>query len=540
MAGPWEDFKPAPAADKSGPWDDFKINPTGSTLDNLRAGAGKAMVDAVRGGVQLAGDFLTSNPLYSAMLPDKAREVLARNNADIEESRRRDAPLMDTKAGTIGNLAGNVALTLAAPQATTATGAAAVGGILGALQPVAKDESRAVNTAAGAAAGAGAMKLGEFLRNFIGAKLANANQAAAARQAADAERVATLQAARAEGLMVAPGEAPGAGIGARALGGMSNKINLQQAVSQKNAEAVNAIARRELGLAQDTPLNEATLQGVRDIAGKAYEAVQNLRAINWDKQFEKEVNGLARQKLGGVTSNPADGRITQLMDELKSLRQVDGASIVADIKNLREMAKANFKAVDRAGGDVGSQALAQAQMKAADILEGLAERNLSLNKAPASLIQELRDARKLIAKTYTIENAINEGAGNVSAQKLAQALNRGAPLENGLLTAAKFGNAFSKSAQSPEKMGAVPPFTMTDLVTGAVGGTVNPALAGLALVRPAARSVVLSKMMQDSLANPSYAAPTALRAADAVAWSPALRALLPGLGAAGVIPQVQQ
>ena len=209
-------------------------------------------------------------------------------------------------------------------------------------------------------------------------------------------------------------------------------------------------------------------------------------------------------------------------------------------RNLREMAKANFKVVDRAGGDVGSQALAQAQMKAADILEGLAERNLSLNKAPASLIQELRDARKLIAKTYTIENAINEGAGNVSAQKLAQALNRGAPLESGLLTAAKFGNAFSKSAQSPEKMGAVPPFTMTDLVTGALGGTVNPALAGLALVRPAARSVVLSKMMQDSLANPSYAAPTALRAADAVAWSPALRALLPGLGAAGVIPQVQQ
>ena len=98
MAGPWEDFKPAPAVDKSGPWDDFKINPTGSTVDNLRAGAGKAMVDAVRGVVQLAGDFLTSNPLYSAMLPDKAREVLARNNADIEESRRRDAPLMDTKA----------------------------------------------------------------------------------------------------------------------------------------------------------------------------------------------------------------------------------------------------------------------------------------------------------------------------------------------------------------------------------------------------------------------------------------------------------
>jgi hypothetical protein len=141
--------------------------PTGSFVENALAGVGKSIVDTGRGLKQLAQ--MAGNKV--GLVDDS---TLAATQADIDESKRLDAPLMSTGGGLVGNIAGQVgqaiipggAIAKAAPVAGLAARAAAiprVGGLIApaaggaafaGIQPVASDESRATNMALGAAGGA--------------------------------------------------------------------------------------------------------------------------------------------------------------------------------------------------------------------------------------------------------------------------------------------------------------------------------------------------------------------------------------------------
>lgn len=115
-----------------------------SGVDKFRAGMGKAFTDLGRGAKQIIG-----------------------MDTDAEESRKLDAPLMKTGAGLAGNITGNVvpaAATMFIPGVNTYTGAAAVGGAMGALQPTVGDESRLANTAFGAGSGV----VGQGVGNLVG------------------------------------------------------------------------------------------------------------------------------------------------------------------------------------------------------------------------------------------------------------------------------------------------------------------------------------------------------------------------------------
>lgn len=128
------------------------IDPTEgmSGFDKFAAGAGKAMYDVGRGTKQILGMGPTS--------------------AETEEQRRMDAPLMKTGAGIAGNLAGNVAMTLPTlgiPGANSYTGAATLGALASALQPITDGESRGTNAAIGAAGGVAGQAIGNGLARAL-------------------------------------------------------------------------------------------------------------------------------------------------------------------------------------------------------------------------------------------------------------------------------------------------------------------------------------------------------------------------------------
>ena len=117
-----------------------------SGTQKFLAGVGKGMTDLGRGVAQLTG-FMSQQ--------------------EIDEAKKLDAPLMNTGAGTAGNVTGLIATglpTMFAPGANTVTGAAVTGGVMGLLQPVATGESRTTNTLIGGAAGGGGVLAGRFLR----------------------------------------------------------------------------------------------------------------------------------------------------------------------------------------------------------------------------------------------------------------------------------------------------------------------------------------------------------------------------------------
>ena len=118
------------------------------------AGYGKAAADTGRGLSQLVRGL---GPQYAA----SADFFGLPGQSDVDEAKRMDAPLMASGAGMAGNITGNVVNAL--PTVAFGGGlpaAAATGGAMGFVQPVASDESRALNTVVGAGAGAAGNLLG--------------------------------------------------------------------------------------------------------------------------------------------------------------------------------------------------------------------------------------------------------------------------------------------------------------------------------------------------------------------------------------------
>lgn len=116
-----------------------------SGLDKFRAGMGKAFVDVGRGVGQMVG------------LVDRE---------DVAESRKRDAPLMNSGSGLAGNVAGNVAALLPTafiPGAATIPGAAAIGAASGLAQPSTSTGETLRNVGIGGAVAPGAIMAGRGL-----------------------------------------------------------------------------------------------------------------------------------------------------------------------------------------------------------------------------------------------------------------------------------------------------------------------------------------------------------------------------------------
>jgi hypothetical protein len=154
-------------------------------------------------------------------------------------------------------------------------------------------------------------------------------------------------------------------------------------------------------------------------------------------------------------------------------------------------------------------AKAKAYKATATELENSLE-NYAKEMGKADLVPALRDARQLIAKTYTVEKAMNQTTGTIVAKEFAKRLQKGKPMSEELKQIGQFAQAFPKAAQMPERIGGtigISPLDVTaaGLTSGAslLGGedkTTSGAL-GLAtlLARPAARKMVLSNNMQNRL-----------------------------------------
>lgn len=140
-----------------------------SSYEKFMAGAGKSVADTWRGLQQIGGAVADAIP--GVDLTDWRAGV----QADIDEARKLDAPLMATGAGKLGNIAGGVAQT-AIPvgglagrsaallgKAAPYVGAATRGALFAGAQPISGDENRATNAVIGGISGAAGQALPSIL-----------------------------------------------------------------------------------------------------------------------------------------------------------------------------------------------------------------------------------------------------------------------------------------------------------------------------------------------------------------------------------------
>lgn len=489
-----------------------------STVDKLRAGFGGALMGMKQGAEQIFGNV---------------------SDQEVADTRRRDAPLMESTAAKIGNVAGYIAPAMVAgfiPGANTYAGAGLVGALTGAAQPTVGDESRLANTAIGAAGGIAGQAVGNKLSQWGTNKIASMKGQKAMQQAQNAPRDAALKAGQAEGYVVPP-TSVNPSTANRMIEGLAGKLTTQQQASIRNQEVTNKLARRALGLADDAPITPDALKSIRDSAGKAYEAVKNAGDYPLDNQFINDLSAV-QAKFGGVGDRFKSidvPEVKQLVDEF-SAQDFTGPEMVETLKQLRTQATENLKA-----GLVAParKTLGKAQKEVADAMDGLIERTLT-NAGAGDLAKVHRAARQQIAKTYTVEKALNPASGNVRARKLAAELEKGKPISGDLKTIAQFAAQLPKAAD--EVTTSMPGVSPLDYATGAMvsAGTGNMAGMLAPLTRPLARGLLLSRPYQSAMTSPDYSVGLLNQVLPLALKSKAGRALIKGGATAGLLGNLPQ
>lgn len=464
-----------------GPWDTGIEIPQSAT--RFLAGTGKAMSDLGRGVGQLMG-----------MVSEE----------DVAESRRLDAPLMATRAGKVGNVTGAVATTVPAmfiPGANTVAGAGAIGAGYGLLQPTTSTSERVANTAIGGAVGAAAQGIGGKVATWAQSKLAARAQKAATEQAQNTVRDATLAEARKLGYVVPPSTTNPTAAN-RAIESVAGKAATQQSAALKNQSVTNRLVREELGLAENAPISKQTLNGIRAKEGQVYKALKSSGRIAVDDQYIDDLSGITASIDDVAKDFPelnvgSSTEINKLVDSLLK-DSFDSSSAVELVKQLRKDAASNLSF--QAAADPSKRALGMAQREAAGIVEDQLIRHLEAS-GKGALAKRFDQARIRIAKTYSVESALNEGSGNVVASQLATQLKRGKPLSGNFEKIAKFAQAFPKAAAEVRDSAGV---SALDAIVGTAGATtLNPALAVLPFARIGTREALLTKTGQ-KLAQRAY------------------------------------
>jgi hypothetical protein len=287
--------------------------------------------------------------------------------------------------------------------------------------------------------------------------------------------------ARKLGYTIPPSQADSS-LTARALEGVSGKIATSQAASTKNQDVTNSLVAKALRLPGDNPITVDDLNMIRADAGKAYKALEELP--------------------------PKKGTKADSLTNTPETPDIDPKAMVFDLRVARNDADAYYKAYGRSA-DPEQLKKAQAAKAQATRLENELEAYAE-SMGRKDLLPALREARQTIAKTYTVERALNPTTGTIDAKVLAKELRKGKPLSGELKQVAEFADRYPKAVQTPEAMGSLPGLSAVDWISGSSlgtlgavtsGGPVGAILAATPLARPLARKLVTSNYMQNNLAR---------------------------------------
>lgn len=470
---------------------DQSVYPQATPLNNFLAGVGKGMVDMGRGIGERVG-------LVSPQ--------------DVDASRKVDAPLVGTTAGSVGDLTGNLALaapTAFIPGANTIAGAAAIGAGLGAVQPTGDGESAGRNAfVGGALGGVGQAALGG-LAALAGNRLNAAQNAASQMAAKNATRDTTLQSALDAGYKLPPSQA-NPSLTNHLLEGFAGKISTAQSAANANQPITDSLIVGDLGLSPTQPITREALAAVRAKAGNAYQVIKQAGTLVPDAQFKQQIANLGGPDYAAMLQDFPELANSDISDLAGALDkpQFSANSAVSLMKQLRNGATGNFRAA-KISGDPTKLALAGAQDDAASAIEDLVDRTLTAQGNPQA-VQQFRDARTLIAKTHDAERALNSSTGSFDAGDYGKLFDKGRPLSGGSLAVGRTAAAYPKALQ--EIKTSTPGISPLDYAASLAASvaTHNPSVMASVLGRPIARAAILSAPYQKAFVGPQGYAPSLL------------------------------
>jgi len=286
---------------------------------------------------------------------------------------------------------------------------------------------------------------------------------------------------------------------------LAGKPATQQSAASHNVPLASQIARSELGLPKNSPLTVDILKGLRADAGKVYKQVADSGRVITDDVFLADRLALSKEADRINIDFPdlpvaAKDKIIALANSLDK-ESFGSDSAVAVVKSLRASGHKNMSGLVAAANPEAA-ALGRAQLAAAEAVEDQLMRHLTAT-GKARLAKSFDNARVQIAKTYSVQNALNPSTGNLIAGDLTKQLLKGKPLSPKLDVLARFAGSAPKTMKEVTDSG---PVSNLDAVI-ALGAAIPTYGASLAwpVARIATRAAILSGPGQRMLAQPSYA-----------------------------------
>lgn len=291
--------------------------------------------------------------------------------------------------------------------------------------------------------------------------------------------------------------------GNRLMEGLSGKLKLGQMAQERNQNVTDMLSARALGEKSGAPVTPGAISAIRQEAGRVgYEPIRRLGEIATDDAYKAALDAVTAGGKGAERSFPGIRPASPIDDIVSSLRQdkFDAGDGLDAISHLRSLADDAYSA--------GQKALGKQYKSAAKAVEDVIERGLkSRGEDGASALESFRNARELIAKTYTASKASVGDSGQFNAASYASQAAKGAPLSGDQRTIANFAQSFGRYVKKPTG-DTVPQLSPLDVygsgMASAASGSPLPFL--YPLTRAGLREYLLSPGAQKSALNSSQAA----------------------------------
>lgn len=295
-------------------------------LDRTLSGAGKSVADTAQGIGQLTGNV---------------------DQAEVDERKRIDAPLMDTGAGMAGNIGGQVAqmavpvgggarLASYAGRAAPFISAAARGAAFAGLQPMATGQDRLTETAVGGALGA----VGQGIASGVGrlAQIAKARLPDAVEESINLARRAGIPLHMSQVTMSKPLKTIQSALSYLPFSGAGK-------AAQKQQEAFNAAVGRSFGVQDARALTDKVMVDARKALSDQYNQVFGRNSIAIDPNDARAIANIEKGAFSDLIDDNAQlvkRKVDQILEEFGN-----GPVAGSRYQNLRDALKADDPAINR-------------------------------------------------------------------------------------------------------------------------------------------------------------------------------------------------
>lgn len=285
--------------------------------------------------------------------------------------------------------------------------------------------------------------------------------------------------------------------------------DLDKAIAESNKAQWGRIAKNELGLPETETLSPAAYAKARQAASKPYEDIKKIGNFVADEDTVTALNDL-RQSEALIGGEATKGTIDKLIDSAVTRVQggLTGKDLLDNISNLRKDARTIYKKTDLSPEQ---RAVADANIGIANALEGLVEKNLAANP---KLLEQFREARTRMAKSYAYENATDMNTGILDPIKIAQLTAKDNALTGDIAAIGKIAGNFPETVSTTPR--GLPAKTISHLtrsgVPGAIGFLAGSALGtpGLGIITGAAAGQVAARIGAKRVLGKAYQAKRAI------------------------------